>query len=295
MSNTLSALRNKSSLSKLTQALDSMSSSQKKDERFWQPDVDKAGNGYAVIRFLDAPKVDGEAGLPWVQAWSHGFQGPGGWLIEECPTTLGKTCPVCEHNSKLWNSKIEANKDEARKQKRKLKYISNILVVKDANRPENEGKVFLFQYGKKIFEKINEQIKPQFEDETAVNPFNFWEGANFKLKIRKFEGYRNYDKSEFDAPSCIGSDEMIEKLWTESHSLKELLDPAKFKSYEDLKARLDKVFGAVPASRVAAAKPKVDEEVAQEEGNRKSDDNTPPWDSDDEETLSYFSKLAEED
>ncbi len=202
MSN-LSALKKNSSLGKLARALETntKNSGSKEDERLWQPEVDSAGNGYAVIRFLDAPAVDGEDAMPWVQVFSHGFQGPGGWYIENSLTTLGQKDPVSEYNTQLWNSGIEANKEIARKQKRRLTYISNVLVIKDTANPANEGKVFLYKYGKKIFDKIKEKIEPQFEDEKAVNPFSFWEGANFKLKIRKVEGYRNYDKSEFDNPS----------------------------------------------------------------------------------------------
>jgi hypothetical protein len=292
----LSALKKQSSIGKLTKALDSLSGSTsgKKDERFWKPEVDKAGNGYAVIRFLDTPAVDGEDGMPWVQVFSHAFQGSGGWLIDNCLTSLGQTCPVCEVNSKHWNSGIDANKDIARKQKRKLKYIANILVIKDPAAPSNEGKVFLFEFGKKIFDKINEQIKPQFEDEKAINPFNFWEGANFKLKIRQVEGYRNYDKSEFDGQQALfRDDDEIEKVWKAEHSLKEFLDAKNFKSYDELKARLNKALGA-STSVVKNARP-VDEEIENEEGNRTSSADTPPWStSDDDDTLSYFSKLAEE-
>jgi hypothetical protein len=193
----LSSLKKGSSLDKLKKAVEASSAGntggKNVDDRFWQPEVDAAGNGYAVVRFLDTPAVDGEDGLPWVQIWSHGFQGPGGWYIENSLTTLGKTDPVSEHNTVLWNSGIEANKEIARKQKRKLTYIANILVISDAKRPQNEGKVFLFKFGKKIFDKIKEQLEPQFADETPMNPFDFWKGANFKIKIRNVEGYRNYD------------------------------------------------------------------------------------------------------
>jgi gp32 DNA binding protein like len=240
----LSNLKKSSSLEKLTKALQETTKN-KSDDRFWQPEVDKAGNGYAIIRFLDAPHVDGDEGLPFVQLFTHGFQGPGGWYIENSLTTLGESDPVSDYNSKLWNSGVEANKEIARKQKRQLNYISNILIVKDPAHPENEGKVFLYRYGKKIFDKIKEKLEPQFEDEKRINPFNFWEGANFKLKIRKVEGYRNYDKSEFEPPSPIAdSDEKIEKLWKGSYSLKELVDKKNFKSYDVLKARLDKTLGA---------------------------------------------------
>jgi hypothetical protein len=248
---TLSSLKNKgSSLDKLKKAVESSSAGngggKNVDDRFWQPEVDAAGNGYAVIRFLDTPAVDGEDGLPWVQIWSHGFQGPGGWYIENSLTTLGKTDPVSEYNTVLWNSGIEANKEIARKQKRKLTYIANVLVISDAKRPQNEGKVFLYKFGKKIFDKIKEQLEPQFADETPMNPFDFWKGANFKIKIRNVEGYRNYDKSEFESPAALfnGDDAQIEKVWKSAYSLKDFLKPDNFKSYDELKAKLDKVLGA---------------------------------------------------
>jgi hypothetical protein len=205
MSSFANLKRNRSSLEKLTKALESNTqsteSNSKDDNRFWQPSVDKAGNGMAVIRFLPAPAADGDDALPWVRVFSHGFQGPGGWFIDNCLTTVNEKCPVCEHNSTLWNSGIEANKDIARKQKRKLSFYSNIYVVKDPVNPSNEGKVFLFKYGKKIFDKINDIMNPAFEDEKPINPFDLWSGANFKLKIRNVEGYRNYDKSELDRKS----------------------------------------------------------------------------------------------
>ena len=264
----LSNLKNKSSsLDKLKKAVEQSSAGngggKNVDERFWQPEVDAAGNGYAVIRFLDTPAVDGEDGLPWVQIWSHGFQGPGGWYIENSLTTLGKTDPVSEYNTVLWNSGVEANKEIARKQKRKLTYIANVLVISDAKRPQNEGKVFLFKFGKKIFDKIKEQLEPQFADETPMNPFDFWKGANFKVKIRNVEGYRNYDKSEFEAPAALlnGDDTKIEQVWKSAYSLKDFLKPENFKSYDELKAKLDKVLGAGGVSG-ATAKRVDDEEAA---------------------------------
>ena len=247
--------KNSTSLDKLTKAIADSSKQgfAKDDERFWQPETDKAGNGYAVIRFLDAPAVDGEDALPWVQLFTHGFQGAAGWYIENCPTSVNGKCPACEHNSKLWNSGIDANKEIVRKQKRKLVYISNILVVADAKHPENEGKVFLYRYGKKIFNKINEKLTPQFEDEEAMNPFDFWKGANLKIKIRNVEGFRNYDKSEFDVVSAVanGDDKAIEKLWKGSYSLKEFIAPNQFKSYDELISQLNRALGSVGAARVA--------------------------------------------
>jgi len=262
---TLLNLKNKgSSLDKLKKAVEASSAGGGKniDERFWQPEVDAAGNGYAVIRFLDTPAVDGEDGLPWVQIWNHGFQGPGGWYIENSLTTLGKTDPVSEYNTVLWNSGIEANKETARKQKRKLTYIANVLVISDAKRPQNEGKVFLYKFGKKIFDKVKEKLEPQFADETPMNPFDFWKGANFKVKIRNVEGYRNYDKSEFETPAPLfnGDDDQIEKIWRSAYSLKDFLKSENFKSYDELKAKLDKVLGAGGAA--AASAKRLDDEEA---------------------------------
>jgi len=242
--------RGRSDLAKLTKAIEAsgQSSSEagsKDDTRMWQPSVDKSGNGMAVIRFLPAPAVDGDDALPWVRTFSHGFQGPGGWFIDNCLTTLNEKCPVCEHNSTLWNSGIEANKDVARKQKRKLSYLANVLIVSDPSNPENEGQIKLFKFGKKIFDKITEAMNPEFADETPVNPFDLWEGANFKLKIRNVEGYRNYDKSEFADKSALldGDDAKLEELWKKEFSLKEFTEKKQFKPYDQLKSRLDKVLG----------------------------------------------------
>ena len=263
----LANLKKSSSLDKLKKAVEQSSGggggNKNADDRFWQPEVDAAGNGYAVIRFLDTPAVDGEDGLPWIQIWNHGFQGPGGWYIENSLTTLGKTDPVSEYNTVLWNSGIEANKEIARKQKRKLTYIANILVISDAKRPQNEGKVFLYKFGKKIFDKIKEKLEPQFEDEKPMNPFDFWKGANFKIKIRNVEGYRNYDKSEFDSPAALfdGEDAKIEKVWKAAHSLKDFLKPENFKTYDELKAKLNKVLGAGGAA--AAVAKQIDDAVAE--------------------------------
>lgn len=298
----LSNLKKGSSLDKLKRAVEQSQSGgggEKKgaDDRFWSPDVDNAGNGYAVIRFLDTPAVDGEDGLPWVQIWNHGFQGPGGWYIENSLTTLGKADPVSEHNTVLWNSGIEANKEIARKQKRRLSYIANILVVSDAKRPENEGKVFLYKFGKKIFDKINEQLAPQFQDETPLNPFDFWKGANFKIKIRKVEGYRNYDKSEFEGASALfeGDDAKIEKVWKNAYSLKEFVDPKNFKSYDELKAKLNKVLGAGGAA--AASAKKIDDEEAYSAPVRSAPAKKVTAEATslaDDDDMSYFEQLAAE-
>lgn len=250
MSNFESLKRNRSSLEKLTKAIEATTQSttesgSREDTRLWQPTVDKAGNGMAIIRFLPAPSVDGEDALPWVRVFSHGFQGPGGWYIENSLTTLNQKDPVSEYNSTLWNSGIEANKEIARKQKRRLNYVANVYIVSDPSNPENEGQIKIYKFGKKIFDKITEAMNPEFADETPVNPFDMWEGANFKLKIRNVEGYRNYDKSEFAEKSALldGDDAKLEALWKQEYSLKEFLDPKHFKPYEVLKARLDKVLG----------------------------------------------------
>ena len=294
MSSFANLKRQSGNLDKLAKAIEQLNSAESpsKEDNFWKPEVDKAGNGYAVIRFLPAPSTDGDDGLPWVKVFNHGFQGPGGWYIENSLTTLGQKDPVSEYNSQLWNSGIESNKEVARKQKRRLSYYANIYVVEDPKNPENEGKVFLYKFGKKIFDKINEAMNPQFEDEKAVNPFDLWAGANFKLKIRKVEGYQNYDKSEFESPSVLGGfdDDKLESIWKKEYSLKEFLLPENFKSYDELKARLDKVLGMdggapVPRTTVEQAKamPRKPSPVAEDAGI-----------TDDDADLAYFSRLAEE-
>ena len=279
-------------LSKAIEALNTGSEDTNKENNFWRPEVDKAGNGMAVIRFLPSPAVDGDDALPWVKIHSHGFQGPGGWLIDNCLTTKNQQCPVCEHNSTLWNSGIEANKDVVRKQKRKLNYIANVYIVSDPKHPENEGQVKLFKFGKKIFDKISEAMNPQFEDEEAINPFDLWKGANFKLKIRKVEGYQNYDKSEFDSPSALlDDDDALEKIWQGEHSLQNLISDKEFKSYDELKKRLDKVLGL----NGEAPKTTVEQVKAKEfSAPKKAVDEVEP-DLAEDDDLSYFSKLAEED
>jgi hypothetical protein len=294
--------KSRGSFGKLAETLDKQANPQtnsnsNEDNRFWKPTVDKAGNGYAVIRFLPAP--EGEE-IPWVRVFDHGFQGPGGWYIENSLTTLSKNDPVSEYNSKLWNSGVESNKEVARKQKRRLKYFANIMVVSDPSNPDNEGKVFLYQFGKKIFDKINEAMNPQFEDEEAYNPFDFWEGADFKLKIRQVEGYRNYDKSEFASPSPLlgGDDEELESVWKKQYALQDFLDPNNFKSYDELKARLDKVLGVN-----VAPSPVADPEPAQtysapvaESATPKSATPAPAATAEDEDDeLSYFANLADDD
>ena len=232
------------SLDALNAQLDKISTKSYQDPnagKFWKPTRDKAGNGFAIIRFLPAPQNEE---MPFVRVWDHGFQGPTGlWYIENSLTTINQDDPVSEYNSKLWNSGVDADKEQARKQKRRLKYTSNIYVVKDPANPENEGKVFMYSFGKKIFDKLNDLMNPTFEDEDPVNPFDLWEGANFRLKIRQFEGYPNYDKSEFDAPSpLLDDDEALEAVWSQQHSLQQLVDPSNFKSYDELKTKLYRVL-----------------------------------------------------
>ena len=294
-----------SNLERLSEELNKISkgSESYKDDRFWRPELDKSSNGYAVIRFL--PPVEGED-VPWSRLFSHGFQGKGGWFIENCPTTIGGKCPLCEVNNDLWNSGLESDKDIARQRKRKLSYISNILVVSDPTNPQNEGKIFLYKYGKKIFDKINEAMNPEFEDESPVNPFDFWEGANFKLKVRKVAGYINYDKSEFESASQLhgGDDAALEELWKNQYPLKEFTDPSNFKSYDELKARLETVLHGGSGSKssaedLAEAEALVDRQVGSVSPNKSVDtassaaaEDTDAGDSDD--ALSYFERLANE-
>lgn len=292
MSSFANLKRGRSDLAKLTKAIEATSqpaeAGSKDDTRFWQPEVDKAGNGMAVIRFLPAPAADGDDALPWVRVFSHGFQGPGGWFIDNCLTTINEKCPVCEHNNTLWNSGIEANKDIARKQKRKLSYVANILVISDPSNPVNEGQVKLFKFGKKIFDKITEAMNPEFADETPVNPFDMWEGANFKLKIRNVEGYRNYDKSEFASKSAIfeGDDEKLEQLWKSEFGLKEFSEKKQFKPYEQLKSRLDKVLGF--EGNVAPKSKAIDNLDTLKEEDVPFDTSSV-----EDEDLDYFKSLAE--
>ena len=284
------SLKKKSSslTEKLLKEVEKMnSSSGGADERFWKAELDKSGVGSAVIRFLPSP--DGEE-LPWVKLYSHAFQGVGGWYIENSLTTTGGKDPVSDHNRQLWNSGNDADKDTVRKQKRKLSYYSNIYVVKDPLHPENEGRVFLFKYGKKIFDKILEAMQPEFDDETPINPFCFWQGANFKLKIVKKDGFWNYDKSEFDkvAP-LLSDDDALEALWKKQYSLSAIIAPDQFKSYEDLERRLKTVLGQV---KVQA--PRLDEEVVAEEEPIPVAAAAPVASSNEEdEALSYFQKLAD--
>ncbi|CAF34264.1 ssDNA binding protein [Synechococcus phage S-PM2] len=265
------------------------------DERLWKPELDASGNGYAVIRFLPAP--EGES-LPWAKLYSHAFQGPGGWLIENCLTTNGDKCPVCAENNKLWNSGVDSDKEIARQRKRKLSYYSNIYVVKDPKHPENEGRVFLYKYGKKIHDKILAAMQPEFQDETPVNVFDFWEGANFKLKIKTVAGYWNYDSSEFDSPSALSADdEDLETIWKQQHSLEAFVVPSEFKSYEEIETRMNSVLGLSAPTRSASPVFDDDEYEPAPISNKApvTASVAASSDPDDDDALSYFARLASED
>ena len=280
----------------------------KDDDRFWKPVMDKSGVGSAVIRFL--PAAEG-CELPWAQVWSHAFQGTGGWLIDNCLTTLGQQCPVCEKNRVLWNSGSDRDKEEARKQKRKLSYYANIYVVRDPANPDNEGKVFLYKFGKKIYDKILAAMQPEFEDETPINPFDFWTGANFKLKLVKKDGYWNYDKSEFAAPSAFldGDDDELERIYKSLSNLNDFTDPKEFKSYEDLKKRLDYTLGLRGAPKSQDPEVVAEEENWERERRGETTSSSSSRsssfddvevssskhsdDEDEDDALSYFQKLAE--
>jgi len=273
------------------------------DDTMWKPELDKTGNGYAVVRFLPTP--DGEE-MPWVSYFDHGFQGPGGWYIEKSLTTLNKQDPVSEYNTQLWNTGIEANKEIARKQKRRLHYVSNVYVVSDPKNPDNEGKVFKYRFGKKIFEALKEAISPAFEDEKAINPFDLRdEGANFKIKIRKVDGYWNYDKSEFDSAAPLFTDEnRLNDIYKSVHSLSGIIAPSEFKSYEELKEKLDRVLGLQgsvsnsTAESVAEDMEEVPwsnvntETVAEEPVISSAEATSPQVEEDD--AMDYFKKLAQD-
>jgi hypothetical protein len=312
------SLKKQSSLGSLTQKLVkevekmSATTSGGADERLWKPEMGKDGVGSAVIRFLPAP--EGEE-LPWAKMYSHAFQGPGGWYIENSLTTIGQKDPLGEYNRELWNTGSETNKEIVRKQKRKLNYYSNIYVVKDPANPQNEGKVFLFKYGKKIFDKIMEAMQPEFEDETPINPFDFWQGANFKLKIVKKDGYWNYDKSEFDrvAP-LLDDDDALESIWKKQYSLAAITAPDQFKSYEELERRMNMVLGVKNSSSTHSRavmeeeeeyesyveKPSTESRIAEELEQSYSRSKSPSLpkitsnDDDEDDALSYFQKLIED-
>ena len=288
---------NRDQIAKLIQAADQAGGGEKKsyaDDRIWKPTVDKAGNGYAVLRFL--PSGEGQE-LPWVRYWDHGFKGPTGlWYIENSLTSIGQPDPVGERNSRLWNSGIESDKDKARDQKRRLHYVVNMLVLQDPSNPTNEGKVFLYKFGKKIFDKIMDSMQPEFADESPVNPFDFWEGADFKLKIRNVEGYRNYDKSEFAAPTALydADDTKLEAVYNQLHDLSEFSDPKNYKSYDELKAKLARVLGeeAVGGGAPTVVQMNQMNEPAPAPVQPETAEDIP---SEDDDTMSYFARLANED
>lgn len=292
----------KNNLETLTNELSKLNnkSAKAEDDRFWYPAVDKAGNGYAVIRFL--PAAEGED-MPFIRIWDHGFKGPTGkWYIENSLTTLGEKDPVGEYNSKLWNASEDDSSPErkqARAQKRRLTYISNIIVLKDPANPENEGRVFLFKFGKKIFDKLQEAMNPQFDDEKPMNPFDLWDGANFKIKIRNVEGYRNYDKSEFDDRGpLLDDDEKLEKIWRKEHLLQPFLDRKNFKTYDELKKKLNEVLGldddfAEPKARTQTTAEKFSSKKT-EEPTWERKQTAPSIKTDDDEDLEFFKSLAED-
>ena len=288
--------QNRDQISKLIQAADQAGGGEKKnyaDERIWKPTVDKAGNGYALLRFL--PAGEGQE-LPWVRYWDHGFKGPTGlWYIENSLTSIGQPDPVGELNSKLWNSGIESDKDKARDQKRRLHSVVNMLVLQDPSNPVNEGKVMLYKFGKKIFDKIMDSMQPEFADEKAVNPFDFWEGADFKLKIRNVEGYRNYDKSEFAAPSSLyeADDVKLEAVYNQLHDLSEFTDPKNYKTYDELKTKLGRVLGeeAIAGAPTMAQTAQMNEPAPVPVEPATAENIA----SDDDDTMSYFARLANEE
>ena len=286
-----------SNFDKITKALetnlnpeDKANKNKYQDDRFWKPELDKTGNGYAVLRFLPASEKEE---MPWQRVWSHAFQDKGGWYIENSLTTLSTKDPVSEDNTRLWNTGVDSDKDIARKRKRKLSYYSNIYMVSDPKHPENEGKVFLFKFGKKIFDKISEAMQPQFEDEKAINPFDFWKGANFKLKIRKVDGYWNYDKSEFEGVKPLAKDdESIKAIWSKQYPLKAFVDPSNFKTYDELKEKLNRI---IMGTRNTSTVETVDLPQQTNGKVKKVDVSHSKPASEEDDTLSYFSKLADEE
>ena len=281
------------SISELTKKLESAEKKNSyQDDRFWKPTLDKASNGMAVFRFLPAPENED---MPWAKLYTHAFKVGGRWYIENSRTTIGEKDPVSEMNSELWNSGLESDKDIARDRKRKLSYISNILVLKDPGAPENEGKVFLYKYGVKIFNKIQEAMQPEFDDEDPINPFDYWAGANFKLKVRKVGGYINYDKSEFESPSELlgGDDGKLEELWKTQHSLQAFVAPDQFKTYDELKKKLQEVVGDdIRATESDFVSQKTVEDVVVEDTTSSDSGETEGEETD---ALSYFQQLGNED
>ena len=299
--------RNRTDLSKLVAQAQETSGTQttrqSDDTRFWQPTRDKAGNGYAVIRFLPG---DAQAATPWVRYWDHAFKGPTGqWYIEKSLTSIGQQDPLSELNSKMWNSGVEADKAIVRQRKRNLRYIANVLIVSDPSAPENEGQVKLYRFGKKIFDKIMDSMQPQFPDEAPVNPFDMWEGADFTVKIRKVEGYPNYDASSFKAPAAVSADESyLEDLYNKQYDLGEWVDPKNYKTYDELKSRLAMVLGEqAPRTMKQEASLELDDEIPDFPSSSAPTAPSAPEPAittaestmNDDDTMNYFAKLAAED
>lgn len=298
--------RNRTDFNKLVQAAQTVGGGDTqnksyKDEREWKPTVDKAGNGYAIIRFL--PAAEGQD-IPWVRYWDHGFKGPTGqWYIEKSLTSIGQNDPVGELNSRLWNSGNDDDKETARKQKRRLHYVTNVYIVSDPSNPQNEGKVMIYKFGKKIFDKVMDLMQPQFPDEKPVNPFDLWDGADFVMKIRNVEGYRNYDKSEFRGASPLlnGDDAGLENVYGQLHDISEFVDPKSYKSYDELKTKMYTVLGE-QAPRTVKQSVALDEEIPGFETRQRSAPQpvaAAPQQTaeavDEDDTMSYFAKLAAED
>lgn len=258
----------KNNLERLTKYAEELGGNKKRqaDERFWYPAVDKAGNGSALIRFLPTP--DGGQ-HEFVRLFTHGFQEKR-WFIENCPTTIGGKCPVCEHNSELWNTGVEAHKALVRGsgnkagRKRQLSYIANIYVIKDPANPENEGKVFLFRYGKKIHDMIQFAMKPPadgIEEIDPIDPYDLWEGANFKMVIRNVDGRRNYDKSGFLASTPLMKDDAkLEEIWKSEYDIEEFVSKGSFKDYNTLMTQFNAALGAVAPQTTRQAVEEVEEQ-----------------------------------
>ena len=299
---------NRTDLSKLVQAASNAGPEDTKkhnvtDERFWIPTRDKAGNGYAVIRFLPG---NAEAPTPWVRYWDHFFKGPTGqWYIEKSLTSLGQVDPLAESNSRLWNEDgSEEAKRTVRERKRNLRYVANVLVISDPSAPSNEGKVMLYKFGKKIFDKIMDSMQPQFPDEVPVNPFDMWQGADFTLKIRKVEGYPNYDASAFKSTSAISSDdEALEAYYDNQYDLSEWSDTKNYKTYDELKARLAVVLGesSTPARVIESLDQRANTPSFPEQSQSMAASAPDPViktaesSMNDDDTMSYFAKLAADD
>lgn len=281
----------------------------KGDERFWKPTVDQQGNGYAVIRFLPTKEyLNDPAAVPWVRYWDHGFKGPTGkWYIEKSLTSIGQQDPLGELNSRMWATEDPEQQEIVRQRKRRLHHVANILVVDDQGNPDNNGKVFLYQFGKKIFDKIIDVMSPEFPDEDPIVPFDVFGGANFQLKIRQVAGYRNYDKSNFAAPSDLfdGDEKKLEELFDKLYDISEFVDPAKYPSYSELEKKLNDVLGvrkptldaataAAPAMKSAEAKEPEIVESNIEINDETGEDDLPWNDEEDDDVLAHFERLAAE-